>query len=99
ETCLFRALRKPRPGADVLAYIAAKDPVLEVRFHIRRQLLVTQLDRPVGYAAPRVKLVRRDNRLRGTRFNAGRARAAMIRFNVAVVVKLDRQQQLAEEDP
>src|SRR5215470_10946533 len=88
-----------RPGADVLADVAAEDPALQIRPDRLWQFGFAQFDSAVRNASRGVELIRLDDSLRRAGVNAGPALAAMIRFNERVVIEFYRKQQFPQKDP
>ena len=83
------------PRADVLADVAAVEPVADLRLQLVVDLAAV-FDGQVADAAPRVELVGRREGPGRAGTEAGPALAAMIRLG-SIEGKLDRKQKLAEE--
>src|SRR5262245_25347020 len=86
------------PWADLLAHVAAKDPVADRGAQLARDRSAV-LDGEVGDAAPRVHLVGRDDRLGGTGLETARARSAMLALERAVRFELAIHQYLGQHEP
>src|SRR5206468_168636 len=86
------------PRADLLAHVAAEDPVADERPQIARDRAL-ELDREVGDAEPSVELVGRDDRAGRAGRDAAGARAAALTRERGVGIERPVHEDLAEQEP
>ena len=98
QTPLAAGFERVIPRANILADVAAEEPIANARAQIGGNR-VAKLDRQIADAARGIEDVGLRKRIRGTGIEARPARAAMIGLVRRVVIQFDIGQQRRQEEP